>query len=374
MSAAPLPSPRILLGPGPLDVSSRVRLAMAKPPLGYLDPELFGVLDDIREGLRPIFGTANPFTIALTGTGMAGMESCFANLVEPGDAAVVGVKGFFGGRMVEIAERYGAKVTRVDADWGTILDADRMADAAEQASRTGRLKLVACVHAETSTGVRQPLELIAEVARRHDALFVVDAVTSLGGLPVEVDSVGIDACYSASQKCMGCPPGLAPISVSPRALAAAAERRTPVVNWYYDWKLLASYWDDHAYHHTVSSAALFGLQESLRAIHEEGLPTRFARHEAVSARLLKGLNELGITAFAQEGYRLPTLSTVRIPEGVDDAAVRKRLLTEYGIEIGGALGALKGKVWRIGTMGESATHRNVTLLLGALKETLMVDG
>ncbi len=368
MPASPLPSPRLLLGPGPLAVSSRVLLAHAKPPIGYLDPELFGILTEIQENLRSVFGTRNAFTLALTGTGMAGMESCLANMIEPGDNVVIGVNGFFGGRMVELAGRYGANVIRVDAEWGMPLDPVLIERAAAGA---GRIKLIGCVHAETSTGVRQPLEPIAEIARRHDALFLVDAVTSLGGLPVEVDSIGIDACYSASQKCMGCPPGLAPITVSGRAFKAAAERKTKVSNWYYDWGLLAAYWSgEHLYHHTVPVNALYGLQESLRTIMEEGLETRFARHREVSGSLIAGLAEMGITPFAQEGVRLPTLNTVNLPVGVDDITVRKRLLMEYGIEIGGGLGALKGNIWRIGTMGESATHRNITLLLASLRSIL----
>jgi len=299
---------------------------------------------------------------------MAGMESCFANLVEPGDNVVIGVNGFFGTRMVDIASRYGANVLRVDAEWGRTLEPDQIEKAAAAA---GTIKLVACVHAETSTGVRQPLEPIAEVARKHDALFVVDAVTSLGGLPVEVDRLGIDACYSASQKCMGCPPGLAPLTVSDRAMQVAAGRKSNVANWYYDWGMLAAYWGgDHLYHHTVPVSSLFGLQESLRAILEEGLGDRFARHREVSGQLMTGLAELGINAFAQEDARLPTLNSALLPAGIDDAAARKRLLIEYGIEIGGGLGALKGKVWRIGTMGESATKRNVALLLAALQQII----
>jgi alanine-glyoxylate transaminase/serine-glyoxylate transaminase/serine-pyruvate transaminase len=370
MSAPSLPSPRILLGPGPLAVSSRVLLAQAKPPIGYLDPELFGILTEIQQNLRTVYGTRNDFTIALTGTGMAGMESCFANLVEPGDNVVIGVNGFFGGRMAEIASRCGANVIRVDAEWGRTLDAAELDRAAAGA---GRVKLIACVHAETSTGVRQPLEPIAEVARKHGALFVVDAVTSLGGLSVEVDRIGIDACYSASQKCMGCPAGLSPLTVSDQAMRTAAERKTKVANWYYDWGLLAAYWGpDHAYHHTIPVSSLYGLQESLRAILEEGLDARFARHQEVSDLLVSGLDEMGIRPISEEGARLPTLNAVTVPDGVDDAAARKRLLIEYGIEIGGGLGALKGRVWRIGTMGESATRRNVALLLSALKEVLRV--
>ena len=363
-----LPTPRILLGPGPSSVSPRVLEALARPPIGYLDPELFDALAEIQTNLRSVFGTQNAFTLALTGTGMAGMESCFANLVEPGETVVIGVNGFFGGRMCEIAGRYGANVVRVDADWGQPLDADQLARAADQA---GRVKLVACVHAETSTGVRQPLEPIAEVAHRHNALFLVDAVTSLGGLPVDIDRIGVDACYSGTQKCMGCPPGLSPVTVSQRAWAAVEARKTPVANWYYDWRLIAAYWGaDRAYQHTVSSNILIAFREALRQIVEEGPSERIARHQSVSDALMSGLAQVGIRPFAQEGYRLPTLNAVVIPEGVDDVAVRKRLLIEYGVEIGGGLGALKGKVWRIGTMGESATLRSVTLLIGALNRIL----
>lgn len=372
MSRPPLPFPRILLGPGPSSVSPRVLEVMARAPLGYLDPELFDALAEIQTGLRAVFGTQNAFTLALTGTGMAGMESCFANLVEPGDTVLIGVHGFFGGRMAEIAARYGAHVVRVDAEWGGPLDPDRMAQAAAGA---GKLKLVACVHAETSTGVRQPLEPIAEIARRHDALFLVDAVTSLGGLPVESDRIGVDACYSGTQKCMGCPPGLAPLTVSERAFQVAAERKNRPSNWYYDWGLLANYWGgERAYHHTVPVSLLLAFREALRFILEEGLAERYARHQAVSDELMAGLAEMDIRPFAQEGYRLPTLNSVRLPDGADDVVVRKRLLTEYGIEIGGGLGALKGMVWRIGTMGESASRRNVALLLAALKRELMVNG
>jgi alanine-glyoxylate transaminase / serine-glyoxylate transaminase / serine-pyruvate transaminase len=368
MSTLPLPTPRILLGPGPSSVSPRVLEALARAPIGYLDPELFTALGELQERLKRVFGTRNGFTLALTGTGMAGMESCFANLVEPGDTVVIGVHGFFGGRMVEIAGRYGANVVRVDAEWGRPLDPARVAEAAASA---GRVKLVACVHAETSTGVRQPLEPIAEIAHRHDALFLVDAVTSLGGIPVEVDSIGIDACYSATQKCMGCPPGLAPVTVSPRAYETAARRETKVANWYYDWGLLANYWGgEHAYHHTVPVNLLIGFLESLREIDEEGLEARFERHRSVSAELLQGLSTLGIQPFAPAEVRLPTLNSVRIPAGADDVGVRKRLLVEYGLEIGGGLGELKGKVWRIGTMGASATRRNVALLVAALQRVM----
>ncbi|HLJ56285.1 MAG TPA: alanine--glyoxylate aminotransferase family protein [Chthonomonadaceae bacterium] len=363
-----IPSPRILLGPGPSSVSPRVLAALARAPIGYLDPELFDLLDRLRANLRTLFGTANAFTIPLTGTGMAGMESCLANLLSPGDRAVIGVNGFFGGRMVEIARRLGAEVVQVDVEWGRPLEPDDFAPALA----AGRTKLVGCVHAETSTGVETPLKPIADIARAHDALFLADAVTSLGGLPVDIDGTGVDACYSGVQKCVGAPPGIAPITVSERALAAAEQRRGAVPNWYYDWCLLRAYYDSpHAYHHTVPVNMLYAVDEALQEILEEGLSARFERHRRVSRLLLEGLQSLGIRPFAPQDCRLPTLSTVSIPDSVtDEAAIRKRLLAEYGIEIGGGLGGLKGKIWRIGTMGSSATERNVLLLVAALWKVL----
>ncbi|HLK61394.1 MAG TPA: alanine--glyoxylate aminotransferase family protein [Chthonomonadaceae bacterium] len=364
-----LPFPRILLGPGPSSVTPRVLEALARAPLGYLDPELFEILEALREDLRFVFGTKNAFTLPLTGTGMAGMESCLVNLIEPGDNVVIGVHGFFGGRMVEICRRLGANVVQVDGAWGQILDPNTIRSAVKSLNT---VKLVACVHAETSTGVRQPLEEIARIAHEQNALFLVDAVTSLGGIAVQIDEVGGDVCYSGTQKCVGAPPGLAPITANERAWEVVTARQTPVPNWYYDWKLLRAYYDEpHAYHHTVPVNLLTALRAALQEIREEGLEARFARHRDVSALLISGLADMGILPFAQEGYRLPTLNAVTIPSGIEDeAAVRKRLLTEYGLEIGGGLGALKGKIWRIGTMGASATPRNVRMLLAALRSLL----
>lgn len=364
-----IPFPRILMGPGPSSVSPRVLKALGREPIGYLDPELFTLLEDLRAGLRIVFGTRNEFTIPLTGTGMAGMESCLANLVEPGDRVVIGVSGFFGGRMVEIARRLGAEVTEVHAEWGRILDPDQFRKALEPLRL---VKLVACVHAETSTGIRQPLKEIAEIARAHEALFLVDAVTSLGGLPVEIDNVGIDACYSGTQKCLGAPPGLSPITVSERGRQAATGRNTPVRPWYFDWALLKAYYDEsHSYHHTVPVNMLYALAEALQEIRDETLPARFERHREVSDLLMAGLTDLGLTPFSQEGYRLPMLNAVSLtPSSADEAAIRRRLLAEHGIEIGGGLGQLKGRIWRIGTMGASATKSNVERLLGALKAVL----
>jgi alanine-glyoxylate transaminase/serine-glyoxylate transaminase/serine-pyruvate transaminase len=364
-----LPFPRILLGPGPSSITPRVQEALGLAPIGYLDPELFMLLEGLRADLRTVFGTRNDFTFPLTGTGMAGMECCLSNLVEPEDSVVIGVNGFFGGRMVEICRRLGAKVTQVNGEWGKIIEPGEFAKAIQTA---GKVKLVGCVHAETSTGVRQPLEEIARLAHEADALFLADTVTSLGGIPVEIDANGVDVAYSGTQKCMGAPPGLSPITVSERAWQVASARKSAAPVWYFDWQLLRAYYDaPHAYHHTVPVNLLFALREALAEITEEGLEARFARHRDVSGQLMAGLSRLEIQPFAQEGYRLPTLNAVLIPSSVEDEmAERKRLLTEYGIEIGGGLGELKGKVWRIGTMGASATPRNVTLLLAALQEVL----
>lgn len=366
---ASIPSPRILLGPGPSGVTSNVLEALSRAPIGYLDPELFNLLDDIRSNLRVLFGTENNFTIPLTGTGMAGMECCLSNLLEPGDTVVICVAGFFGGRMVEICRRLGAEVTEVRAEWGHIIEPDQLADALKSLRN---VKLVGCVHAETSTGVHQPLEPLTALAKEYGAIFLSDAVTSLGGIAVEIDATGVDVSYSATQKCVGAPPGLSPITVSDRAMEIALNRKNPISTWFFDWKLLWDYYDGmHAYHHTVPVNLYYALNAALEETMDEGLEARFQRHREVSAHLMDGLAALHIRPFAQEGHRLPTLNSVYVPDSVsDEAALRKRLLLEYGLEIGGGLGSLKGKVWRIGTMGASCTHRNVTLLLAALQEIL----
>ncbi len=361
------PSPRLLLGPGPSMVHPRVLRAMATPLLGHLDPEFLAIMDEIQGLLRMVFETENPLTVPISGTGTAGMEAALCNFIEEGDPVLICVNGFFGERMVDMAERYRADVRRIDAPWGEVFSARQV----DEALRARPAKLVAIVHAETSTGALQPLEEIAEVVHRHGALLLVDAVTSLGGISVGVDRVGIDICYSGTQKCLSCPPGLAPLTVSPRAEEVLRSRRTRVANWYLDLTSIQRYWGrERSYHHTAPITMNYALREALRLVAEEGLTARFERH-ARNARLLwEGLAELDLVPFVPASHRLPTLTTVRVPDGVDEAAVRRRLLEEYNIEIAGGLGALKGQIWRIGLMGHSSRPENVLTLLGALERVL----
>jgi alanine-glyoxylate transaminase/serine-glyoxylate transaminase/serine-pyruvate transaminase len=339
---------------------------MRAPLLGHLDPEFLKVQDRIQEMLRFVFRSSGPIVLPVSGTGSSGMECAFANLIERGDRAVIGVAGYFGGRMVEVAERCGASVTRVEAPWGEIVPPARMIEVI----RSAKPRVVALVHAETSTGVLQPVEEIAAAAKAANALVILDCVTSLGGLPVEIDAWGIDFAYSGSQKCLGAPPGLAPIAVSARAEAAVKARKTPVESFYLDVTLLSQYWaGPRGYHHTAPILLDFALYEALRALQEEGLPARFARHVANHEALVAGLTKLGLTLASQEGHRLPMLNAIRVPEGVDEAAVRKKLL-DRGIEIGAGLGPLKGKIWRVGLMGESSRKENVETFLAALGEAL----
>ena len=358
---------RLLLGPGPSNVHPRVLQALATPLVGHLDPTFLNVMNDIQALLRRVFSTTNPFTIAVSGTGSAGMEAAVVNVVEPGDAVIVGINGVFGTRLAAIVERCGGKVIRIEVPWGQVIEPEMMAAALR---RSSPVKAVAFVHAETSTGAWQPLEPISALCRRYNTLLIVDAVTSLGGIPVEVDRWGIDVCYSATQKCLSCPPGLAPLTLSDRALSVVKNRRSPCQSWYFDLSLIADYWTEHnrAYHHTAPISMLYALREALRLIEEEGLPSRFARHQLNSRALLAGLMALGLDPLPPPDRRLPTLICVTIPAHIDEAAVRSQLLETFGIEIGGGLGPLKGKVWRIGLMGESSTEANVLTLLNAIEE------
>ena len=354
-------------------VHPRVLRALSMPLIGHLDPAFLGVMNDIQTLLRVVFQTNNRFTIAVSGTGSAGMEASIVNIVEPGDAVIVGVNGVFGTRWATVVERCGGKAIRVEAPWGQIIDPA----AIEQAlSRSGPVKAVAIVQAETSTGAWQPLEPIANLCHKHDALFLVDAVTSLGGIPVEIDRWGIDVCYSGTQKCLSCPPGLSPLTLSDRALASIKARRTPCQSWYFDMALIADYWAEgtRAYHHTAPISMLYALREALRLVDEEGLPARFARHQLNSEALLAGLAQLGLSPLPPAGHRLPMLTCVTVPLYIPEAEIRMNLLSTYGIEIGGGLGPLKGKVWRIGLMGESSTEAHVLTLLNALEELFIRQG
>jgi alanine-glyoxylate transaminase/serine-glyoxylate transaminase/serine-pyruvate transaminase len=362
------PPRRILLGPGPSNVHPRVLRALSLPLVGHLDPVFIDLMEETKRLLRAIFITDNTLTLPISATASAGMEACLVNLLEPGDSAIVGVNGVFGTRMVDIVERCGATPIQVEAPWGRIIEPDAIAKALRDAPQA---KLVALVHAETSTGAWQPLEEIGRMVRAADKLFVVDTVTSLGGCPVRIDEWSIDAAYSGTQKCLSCPPGLAPLTFGPRAVEALRRRRSKVQSWYLDLTMIVRYWgDERVYHHTAPISMNYALLEALRLVDEEGLEARWARHERHHHALAAGLAALGMGLTAQEGHQLWTLNAVRIPEGVDDAAVRKALLDEFQLEIGGGLGPLKGKVWRIGLMGESSTEANVLLVLDALERLL----
>ena len=360
------PPSRLLLGPGPSMVHPRVLNALSTPLLGHLDPQFLSLMDEVQSMLRAVFRTGNLFTIAVSGTGSAGMEAALVNLVEPGDAVLIGINGVFGGRMASIVERCGGKPIRVEAPWGRIIEPDAIAQAL---GRSGPVKAVAVVHAETSTGVCQPLEPLGALCRAHNTLFIVDAVTSLGGMPLEADAWGIDVCYSGTQKCLSCPPGLAPLTFSERAMEAVRRRKSPCQSWYLDVSLIADYWADtkRAYHHTAPISMIYALREALRLVLEEGLEVRFDRHRLNSAALVAGLEPLSLYPLPPEAHRLPSLLCVTLPAQVEDAPVRSELLQDYGIEIGGGLGTLKGKVWRIGLMGESSSRSNVMTLLSALE-------
>jgi alanine-glyoxylate transaminase/serine-glyoxylate transaminase/serine-pyruvate transaminase len=321
--------------------------------------------------LRHVFRTTNELTLAVSGTGSAGMETCVVNLIEPGDRMVVCVNGVFGGRMADVAGRAGAQVTTIERPYGDVFSADQIAEAVQRVQP----KVVGIVHAETSTGARQPLEEISRIVHDAGALLLADTVTSLGGLPVEVDGWQLDAVYSGTQKCLSCPPGLAPVTFSPRAVAAIEKRKTKIASWYLDMTMVKNYWgQDRAYHHTAPINMNYGLHEALRLVMEEGLDARFARHQRNHLALKAGLNAIGLNFAVAEGTQLPMLNAVVIPSGVDDAAARKQLLAEFGIEIGGGLGPMKGKTWRIGLMGETSSPRNVLLLLAALERCLSDQG
>ena len=354
----------MLFGPGPSDVAPSVLAAISRPVIGHLDPAFIALLDEVGAMLRTVFKTTNEVTFAVSGTGSAGMEMALANLLEPGDGVVVGVAGVFGDRLAEVARRCGADVVEVAVPWGRPLDPGDMRAAVKRA----RPKVVAFVHAETSTGVRQPVDEIARAAHDAGALVVLDTVTSLAGIPVFVDGWGIDVCYSGTQKCLSVPPGLAPITFSARAMDAIRARRTPVQSWYLDAGLITRYWGaERVYHHTAPISMLYALHEGLRLVLDEGLEDRWSRHETLGEELQTSLTGLGFTLLAAEGFRLPQLTSAAVPDGVDEKAARRRLLDEFGIEVGGGLGAFAGKAWRIGLMGESCRKEKLDRLIDAIR-------
>ena len=356
---------KILMGPGPSAVHPRVLQEMTQPVVGHLDPAFFQVMDDVCEMLRGVYRTSNPWTMPLSSTGTGGMEAACANILERGDTAVICRNGFFGARLADIAERCGAQVSVVDTPWGRPVDIHALE---EELEKHPRVKAVGVVHGETSTGVLTPLREIIDLAHRHGALTIVDAVTTLGGHDLRLDDWGIDICYSATQKCLGAPPGLAPISLGPRAVEVIESRKTKVQSFYFNLKDIETYWNQtRAYHHTSPISMTYALRESLRMMMEEGVDNRIWRHERVASSLRAGMEALGLKLLATLEHRLNPLTAVLVPEGIDDVTVRRRLLQEYDIEIGGGLGDLKGKLWRIGLMGESCRERNVFSLLSALE-------
>jgi alanine-glyoxylate transaminase/serine-glyoxylate transaminase/serine-pyruvate transaminase len=366
------PTERVLLGAGPSGVDARVLRAMSTPLLGHLDPEFIELMNDTRDLLRYVFQTENLMTLPMSGTGSSGMDTVLSNLLEPGDKAIVAPCGVFGERMVDMAGRTGAEVKVVPGEWGRIIEPEQI-EAAFKAMPDA--KVLAFVHAETSTGIRQPVEDIVHIAHDHGALVVMDCVTSLGGAPVLLDEWGIDAAFSGTQKCISCPPGLAPISMNSRAQQALHNRKTTVPSWYLDLTMIERYWgQERFYHHTAPISMVYALRESLRIIAAEGLEARWARHQRNADAFLAGCEALGLQPFAQAGYRLPSLVALRVPAGVRDEAVRQHLLKEFNLEISGGLGAVKGQIWRVGLMGSNSNRKNVMLALTALSSALNAQG
>jgi len=361
-------TPRLLLGPGPSPISPRVIEALSRPTLGHLDPQFLHLLDDVGERLRGVFGTSNSSTFAVSGTGSAGMEASLVNLIEPGDKVIIGVKGFFGGRLVEMARRMGAEVVTVEAEWGQILEPQRLIEA-HRAHPDARL--LALVHAETSTGVMQPLEEIGRYLHDHETLFVVDTVTSLGGLRIDADALGADVCYGGTQKCVGAPPGLSPITFSARAIERTRKRVAAPTSWYLDVSLIANYLgSERRYHHTAPINLFYALHEALRELEEEGMEARVARHRRVGDRLKAELESRGFRSFTDPAHRLPQLTAVHLPDGLEEGPLRAALLERHGIEVGGGLGPARGKIWRIGLMGHGAHDDSIDRLLEAVDELL----
>ena len=368
------PPARTLMGPGPSDVNPRILEAMSRPTIGHLDPAFVGMMDEMKALLQYAFQTSNELTLSVSAPGSAGMETCFVNLLEPGDTAIVCQNGVFGGRMKENVERCGARAIMVEDAWGQPVDPEKV----EQALKANpEAKILAFVHAETSTGAASDVATLTRLGHEHGCLVIVDAVTSLGGIPLRVDDWSVDAIYSGSQKCLSCTPGLSPVSFSERAVEVIRNRKTKVQSWFLDLNLVMSYWGGgtkRAYHHTAPINALYGLHEALVLLHEEGLEAAWVRHSAMHLALRAGLESMGLRFLVPEGSRLPQLNSVFVPEGIDEAAVRETLLRRYSLEIGAGLGALAGKVWRIGLMGYGASPRNVLFCLSAIEGVLAEMG
>lgn len=359
-------TPRLLLGPGPSPVSPRILEALSRPTLGHLDPQFLEVMDDVADGLRHAFGTANTMTFPVSGTGSAAMEAALANVLEPGDTMIVATNGVFGGRLSEMARRMGAEVVSVEAEWGRIVEPGQVIDALKAHPEA---RAVGIVLAETSTGVEQPLAEIGAAVASTDTLLIVDAVTAIGGTPVAVDGNHMDVCYAGTQKCLGVPPGLAPITFSEKAMNWIRNRRVACQSWYLDVSLLAGYLgSERKYHHTAPINMVYALHEGLTELRSEGLDARYSRHARVGDRLKAELVSRGFTLFAQEGHRLPQLTSALLPEGIEEGPLRRRLLEEHGIEVGGGLGSAKGKLWRVGLMGHGASDANVDRLLSAIDD------
>jgi alanine-glyoxylate transaminase/serine-glyoxylate transaminase/serine-pyruvate transaminase len=358
----------LLMGPGPSCVPTEVYQAIAKPTVGHLDPAFIGVMDEIKSLLRSVMKTGNHLTIPISGTGSAGMETCFVNLIEPGDTVLVLINGVFGKRMEDVASRLGAQVDTIEFEWGTPVVTRRVGEKLREKD----YDLVAVVHAETSTGVRNPVAEIADLLKGSKTLFLVDTVTSLGGIPVETDKWHVDAMYSGTQKCLSCPPGLSPVTFSERSLEKLRARKTKVPNWYLDLSLIVSYWEGskRTYHHTAPINMLYALYQSLRCILDEGMENVFERHRRCHEALVDVLGSMGIEMLVEPAYRLPMLNAVKVPDHVDEAAVRTRLLAEHRIEIGAGLGPLSGKIWRIGVMGHTARVENIDRFAQALSSVL----
>ncbi len=368
LQLAPLDMPtRLLLGPGPSNAHPAVLQAMSTTPVGHLDPAFLALMDEIQSLLRYVWQTDNHLTITVSGTGTAAMEATLANSVAPGDVVLVGVMGYFGNRLVDMAGRYGADVRSISKPWGQVFSLDELRSALE----THRPAILALVHAETSTGARQPLEGVGDLCREYNCLLLIDTVTSLGGVPIFLDQWGVDLAYSCSQKGLGCSPGASPLTLGDRAMAKLHQRQTPVENWYLDVNLLGKYWgSERVYHHTAPINLYYGVREALRLIAEEGLVNCWQRHQKNVEYLWEQLASLGLDCHVEQKYRLPTLTTVKIPDGVDGKVIARQLLLEHNIEIGGGLGELAGKVWRIGLMGYNSRPESVDRLVDALKQVL----